>query len=93
MKKTIVIFHAYYLPHLGGVEQYTKNIAQLLKKDYNVYIVASNEEGYPDYEDLDGIHLIHLPIYNLFLYLYLLIFQQKPEQVPAQEPQVVPVVV
>ena len=77
MKKTIVIFHAYYLPHLGGVEQYTKNIAQLLKKDYNVYIVASNEEGYPDYEDLDGIHLIHLPIYNLFKARYPILKKNK----------------
>ena len=40
--KTIAIFSGYYLPHLGGVERYTYNLAKKLNKmGYRLIIVTS----------------------------------------------------
>ena len=40
--QTIAIFSGYYLPHLGGVERYTYNLAQKLKKmGYKIIIITS----------------------------------------------------
>ena len=39
--KKIAIFSGYYLPHLGGVERYTFNLASKLKQmGYEVIIVS-----------------------------------------------------
>ena len=40
--QTIAIFSGYYLPHLGGVERYTYNLALKLKKmGYKIIIITS----------------------------------------------------
>ena len=39
--KTIAIFSGYYLPHLGGVERYTYNLAKKLNNmGYRLIIVT-----------------------------------------------------
>ncbi|WP_252899700.1 glycosyltransferase [Lactococcus fujiensis] len=38
-------FNGFYVPHLGGVERYTYNIAKkLLEKGYNVIIVTTQHD-------------------------------------------------
>lgn len=65
-KKTIMFFNAFYVPHLGGVETYTKKISEELKKDYHIIVVASNENNYDDIEILDDVKVYRFPIYDIF---------------------------
>ena len=64
-RKTIVFFSGAYLPHLGGVERYTFELANYLKKDYDVVVVTSNTENLPLESDEDGVKVFRLPIKNL----------------------------
>ncbi len=68
MKKTVAFFNGYYLPHLGGVERYTHNIAKkLIAKDYNVIIVTTqHEESLLNEEIIEGIKIYRLPIKNIW---------------------------
>jgi glycosyltransferase involved in cell wall biosynthesis len=63
--KTIAFFNGVYLPHLGGVERYTFELASRLKKDYNVIIVTANTENLPAEADEGGIKVFRLPVKNL----------------------------
>ena len=61
MKKNIIIFSGYFLPHLGGVEKYTYNMAKELKKrGYNVIIVTSNYNNSNSEDIIDDIKIIKL---------------------------------
>ena len=43
--KTVAIFNGYYIPHLGGVERYTYNIAKkLTEKGYRVIIITTQHD-------------------------------------------------
>ncbi len=64
-KKTIAFFNGFYIPHLGGVERYTSKVVEILKKDYNIIIVTTNDNNYPNKEELDGIKVYRLPVYSL----------------------------
>lgn len=65
--KTVAIFSGFFLPHLGGVEKYTNNMAIELKKNgYNVIIVTNNDNNYKNKETKDGIKVVRLPVYKLF---------------------------
>lgn len=67
MKKNIIIFSGYFLPHLGGVEKYTYNMAKELKKrGYNVIIVTSNYNNSNSEDIIDDIKIIKLPILKQF---------------------------
>ena len=56
MKKHYCIFSAQYLPHMGGVERYTYNLAKKLCEYGNeVTIVTSNGCDLSSYEKKDGI--------------------------------------
>lgn len=64
--KRICIFSAQYLPHMGGVEQYTYNLAKALAKMGNqVTVVTSNVMNSEEYENTDGISVYRLPCFNL----------------------------
>lgn len=63
--KTIAIFNAFYLPHLGGVERYTNKIVEILKENYNIIIVATNDDNTKNYIKEDNIKIFRLPTYNL----------------------------
>ncbi|MBR1801615.1 glycosyltransferase family 4 protein [Candidatus Saccharibacteria bacterium] len=64
-KKTIVFFNGVYLPHLGGVERYTFELANRLKDAYNIYIVTSNTENLAPISIENGIKIFRLPTRKL----------------------------
>lgn len=65
-KDVYCIFSAQYLPHLGGVERYTYNLAKTLKeKGNNVIVVTSRIDKLPESEMMDGIRVYRLPCINL----------------------------
>ncbi len=61
--KTFCIFSAQYLPHIGGVEVFTKNLANaLISNGDDVVIVTNDLEGLPSCEHLEeGIEIFRLP--------------------------------
>lgn len=77
-KETIVIFSAYILPHLGGIERYTANLAKELVKNYNIVIVSTNYENIDNtFYEKEGITYIHLPALKLFVNRYPLMKKNK----------------
>lgn len=65
-KKKYCIFAAQYLPHMGGVERYTYNLAKkLIEKGNEVTVVTSNTGGFPSYEETENIVIYRLPCINL----------------------------
>jgi len=61
----ICIFTGYFLPHLGGVEQYTYKLAnELHKLGHKITIVTSNDNNYKEYEKTNVYELIRLPVYE-----------------------------
>ncbi len=66
MGKSFCIFSAQYLPHMGGVERYTYNLAKkLVEMGNTVTVVTSNTEMSPDEEKMEGISVYRLPCFNL----------------------------
>lgn len=64
--KKICIFSAQYLPHMGGVENYTFHLAEtLVEKGGEVTVVASNVDHVKSYETMNGIHVYRVPCINL----------------------------
>lgn len=64
--KTICIFSAQYLPHMGGVERYTYNIAkECLKRGYRVIVVTSANSKLDAISVEEGIKVYRLPSYQL----------------------------
>lgn len=58
----ICIFSALYEPHVGGVETYTKGIAQaLVAVGCRVIVVASNTNNAPAFETAGNIDVVRLP--------------------------------
>ena len=48
--KKIAIFSGYHLPHLGGIERYTKNLSdKLVENGYEVSIISSNFQFKEEY--------------------------------------------
>lgn len=65
-RKTLVIFTAQYLPHLGGVENFTKGLATaLVSRGVRVAIVTSQYEDAPETEKEDGVEIFRLPTIQL----------------------------
>ena len=65
-KKSYCFFSAQYLPHVGGVENYTYHLAkELVNKGHSVTIVASNVEGAAEFEIQEGITVYRMPCFNL----------------------------
>lgn len=65
--QTIAIFSGYYLPHLGGVERYTYNLARKLKNmGYKIIIVTSRyDENLKEIEDTEYAKIFRLPTYKI----------------------------
>lgn len=64
--KAILIFAAFFYPHMGGVEKYTYELsARLVQRGHRVDIVTCNTEGVSCYEEMDGIHVYRLPTWNV----------------------------
>lgn len=60
--KRYVIFCPHYLPHLGGVERYTYNLAsELIKRGHEVIVVTSLIDDLPEQEISDSIEIYRLP--------------------------------
>lgn len=64
--KTICIFSAQYLPHMGGVERYTYNIAkECLKRGHRVIVVTSANSALDAISVEEGIKVYRLPSFQL----------------------------
>ena len=69
--KIVVIFCAYIPPYLGGIERYVDNLTkQFVKKAVKPVIVTSNFNQSADNETVNGVDIIRLPAYSLFLNRY-----------------------
>ncbi len=63
--EVIGIISAHYLPHLGGVERYTYNLAKrLLKEEKKVIIITSAFKNLPWKEEMEGIKIYRLPSFS-----------------------------
>lgn len=67
--KKIAIFTGYYLPHAGGVEQYTYHIAKELTKQGNKVVIVTSKynEQLPSIEKQENITIYRLPTHRLFV--------------------------
>lgn len=67
MSLTYAIFSAQYLPHVGGVEVFTANLAhQLVSGGDRVCVVTSSRGGVPEVEtQADGVRVVRLPSVQL----------------------------
>jgi glycosyltransferase involved in cell wall biosynthesis len=62
---TIGIISAHFVPHLGGVERYTYNLArELVSSGRNVIVITSEYENSPEKENKDGIIVFRLPAFQ-----------------------------
>ena len=70
--KTIAIFSGYHLPHLGGIERYTDNLAKkLVNNGYKVIIISSNYDFKNEYVRKEkNITYYLLPVRKLFVTRY-----------------------
>lgn len=65
MGKSYCIFAAQYLPHMGGVENYTSHLAKELLRNHNqVVIVTSRTNDLPSFEEQDGLTIYRVPCLN-----------------------------
>lgn len=59
---TIAFFSGFSLPHIGGVETYTRRLAaELVRRGYRVLVVSFNYNNGPWRQTIDGIEEFHLP--------------------------------
>ena len=66
MSKHYCIFSAQYLPHMGGIERYTYNIAkELIRTGNQVTIVTNKTMESPTYEESEGIHIYRFSCFPL----------------------------
>lgn len=69
--KRILIFAAYFYPHVGGYEKIVYELSRrLVQRDYEIDILTCNTERALAYEELDGIHIYRLPSWNALNSLY-----------------------
>jgi glycosyltransferase involved in cell wall biosynthesis len=69
--KRILIFAAYFYPHVGGYEKIVYELSRrLVQRDYEIDILTCNTERAPVYEELDGIHIYRLPSWNALNSVY-----------------------
>ena len=66
--KTIAIFSGYYLPHLGGVERYTYNLAKRLTLMGNKVIIVTSQyyKQLKEIEETDVAKIYRLPTFKIF---------------------------
>lgn len=65
IKKKYCIFAAQFLPHMGGIENYTYNIAkELIKRGNEVTVITNNTTGSKTAEKIEGIKVYRFPCFN-----------------------------
>lgn len=66
-RKRYAIFSAQFLPHIGGVEFYTNNLArELVRRGHEVVVVASAMPDASEYEVTEsGVEVFRLPSFQL----------------------------
>lgn len=63
--KRMLIFAAYFHPHVGGHEKIVYELSRrLVQRGYEIDILTCNTERVLAYEELDGIHIYRLPCWN-----------------------------
>ena len=63
--KRILIFAAYFHPHVGGYEKIVYELSRrLVQRGYELDILTCNTERTLAYEEMDGIHIYRLPCWN-----------------------------
>lgn len=67
MQKTICIFSALYDPHIGGVENFTKELSKaLIQRGFQIIIVTNNHASLPSFENPEpGLRIYRLPCRSL----------------------------
>ena len=61
-----LIFSAQFLPHMGGVENYTYNISKkLIEYGHDVTVITSNTTNSPSIEKYEDINVFRLDCFNL----------------------------
>jgi len=69
--KRILIFAAYFHPHVGGYEKVAYELSRrLVQRGYEIDILTCNTERTLAYEELDGIHIYRLPCWNALNSVY-----------------------
>jgi glycosyltransferase involved in cell wall biosynthesis len=69
--KRILIFAAYFHPHIGGYEKIVYELSRrLVQSGYEIDILTCNTERVAANEELDGIHIYRLPCWNALNSLY-----------------------
>lgn len=64
--KKYCIFAAQFLPHMGGIENYTYNISkELIKRGNQVTVITNNTTDSVTREKMDGIEILRFPCFNL----------------------------
>jgi len=65
MMKRILIFAAYFYPHVGGYEKIVYELSRrLVQNGYEIDILTCNTEKVLAYEELDSMHIYRLPCWN-----------------------------
>ena len=65
MCKKYCIFAAQFLPHMGGIENYTYNISkELIKRGNQVTVITNNTTNSPLQETIEGIKVLRFPCFN-----------------------------
>ena len=63
--RSILIFSSLYLPHLGGVERYTSNLAHhLMKLGNKVVVITSKMANELEEEKIDEVEIVRLKSFN-----------------------------
>jgi glycosyltransferase involved in cell wall biosynthesis len=71
MMKRILIFAAYFYPHVGGYEKIVYELSRrLVQRGYDIDILTCNTERALAYEELAGIHIYRLPSWNALNSVY-----------------------
>ena len=67
----MLIFAAYFYPHVGGYEKIVYELSRrLVQRDYEIDILTCNTERALAYEELDGIHIYRVPSWNALNSVY-----------------------
>lgn len=65
MCKKYCIFAAQFLPHMGGIENYTYNISkELIKRGNQVTVITNNTTNSSLQETIEGIRVLRFPCFN-----------------------------
>lgn len=64
--KRILIFVAFFWPHIGGSEEKVRELSQrLVQRHHQVDILTCNTENKPAYEELGGVNVYRIPCWKL----------------------------